>query len=340
MAVLAARPAAAARVFVVHSYGPGHVCGQPQHDGVVAALAAAGYEQDRNLDLGVFYMDTKRRYTTPDQIARRGREALEALRGFRPDVVVTLDDNAFRTVATALLGSPVPVVFSGVNTPPQRLNERVRFFATLERPGANVTGVYEKLHFTDAVRTHLRLVPETRRVVILGDDSPTGRAIRIQVLRELEDATVPVPVELRVLESWEAYQRAVEELNDEPGRVLLYPGALRLPGTDGRMRTAGEILPWTVRHSRHPAVPINTAFMDAGLFGGASVDFEAMGWQAGQMVARILGGTPAGDIPIAEAGRVRLVFNLARAKELGIELPEDVLMAADEVRGWDAASRP
>jgi len=41
--------------------------------------------------------------------------------------------------------------------------------------------------------------------------------------------------------------------------------------------------------------------------------------------------TSPGDIPIEEAERYALVFNLRRARELGMEIPIDILMAADVV---------
>ncbi len=32
------------RIFILHSYESGHVCGQPQHDGFISALRSAGYD--------------------------------------------------------------------------------------------------------------------------------------------------------------------------------------------------------------------------------------------------------------------------------------------------------
>jgi ABC-type uncharacterized transport system substrate-binding protein len=49
------------------------------------------------------------------------------------------------------------------------------------------------------------------------------------------------------------------------------------------------------------------------------------------MAVRILQGEKPGDIPIEDARRYALVFNLDRARELGIQIPPDVLLAADEV---------
>lgn len=65
--------------------------------------------------------------------------------------------------------------------------------------------------------------------------------------------------------------------------------------------------------------------------GRCRVDFIAMGRQAGKMVAQIMKETSPGDIPIEEAERYALVFNLRRARELGMEIPIDILMAADVV---------
>ena len=330
--LLPASPAAEMpKVFVVHSYEPGNVCGQPQHDGVMDALAEAGFRPGETVWIKTYYMDTKWRHITPEAIRDQGAKALEQIRSFSSDVVVTLDDNAFRTVALPLLGTSVPVVFSGVNTPLEQYNRKTRFLESRERPGHNITGVYEKLHFVDAVRVHCRIVPGTRKVVFLSDNSPTGRAIRSQVLLELVQENLPVAFEMRVTDRWEEYQAIVKEIDALGEPVVLYPGALRLVASDGSVHTAREILPWTVAHCRKPAIAINYAFMAGGLFGGAAVDFRGMGRQAGRMVVKILRGVPAGEIPVEDAERVALVFNLDRAVELGIMPSDEILLAADEV---------
>jgi hypothetical protein len=46
------------RLFIVHGYESGHICGQPQHDGVLKALAEAGWAAEANLVVEAYYMDT------------------------------------------------------------------------------------------------------------------------------------------------------------------------------------------------------------------------------------------------------------------------------------------
>ena len=136
----------ARRVFILHSYEKGHVCGQPQHDGLVAALGKAGFPEEENLKIRTYFMDTKRKHNTPELIGQQALLARERIGSFRPHVLVTLDDNAFRTVALNLVDTPIPVVFSGMNGQPEEYNEMRRFMNSRYHPGHNVTGVYEKLH--------------------------------------------------------------------------------------------------------------------------------------------------------------------------------------------------
>ncbi|ROR01694.1 ABC transporter substrate-binding protein [Desulfosoma caldarium] len=330
-AVIAEHPSGLRRIFIVHSYEQDHVCGQPQHDGVLKALRDAGFEPGINLEVRTFYMDTYRTNNTPELIEKVGREALDEVKASAPDVVVTLDDNAFRTVGLALNGTSTPVVFSGMNGFPEDYDAQRDFMHSRSHPGGNITGVHEKLHVIDALRVHTRLFPKTQKVLFITDTSSTGRGIWKQIATELAQEAAPCDWEIRVAHSWENYKAIIREANADPQVSALYPAALVLVDKQGLAHTAPEIFPWTARHSRKPEIAVNFDFVQMGLFGGAAVDFFAMGEKAGRMVAAILEGTPPGDVPIEEADRIALGFNLRRAKRLGIHIPEDVLLAADYV---------
>lgn len=317
------------KVFIVHSYEIDHVCGRPQHEGVVQALEEAGFDESR-VQYGVYAMDTKRRYNTPEQIEAQAVIALERIEEFGPDVVVTLDDNAFRTVALAVARKDIPVVFSGLNRRPESYVTDPPWIQTREAPGGSITGVIEKIHFVTAVKVQKNIMPSLRRVLVLSDNSPTGKALTAQIREELEDAELPVEIDFFITDSWEEYQQAVLDAPNGNNDTL-YPVALRLKDAAGATYTAKEILTWTGEHSRLPSIPLNFAFVKLGLFGGAGVDFHGMGHQAGQKVARILSGQPAGSVSIDNAERYALVFHLMRAEKLGIPIPDDILLAADEV---------
>lgn len=319
------------KIFILHSYGKGNICGQPQHDGLIAALQKAGYVEGHNVTFDVYYMDTKRRNNTPELIFKQAQIALQKIRSVHPSVLVTLDDNAFRSVALKLVDTPLPIVFSGMNGQPEDYNRHVYFMDSRFSPGHNITGVYEKLHIADAFRVHCRLFPDTRKIKIIVDRSPTGKAVFKQIKIELAKESVPCMWHIRVVRTWEEYQEQIRRANMNPEISALYPVALLLKDRSRKTYTAPQIFSWTVKNSIKPELAVNYAFTRLGLFGGAAVDFFAMGQQAGQMVVRVLNGEGPGQIPIEEAQKYALTFNLKRAEQLGIKIPEDIIMAADDI---------
>jgi len=319
------------RVFILHSYEKDDVCGKPQNDGILAALKHAGFTENNNLDVQFYYMDTKRKNNTSVLIEKQASAALEKIRKFKPDILVTLDDNAFRSVALKLVDSGIPIVFSGMNGQPEIYNQQKLFMNSRANPGHNITGVYEKLHIAEAIRVHSRLFPDLKKVLIITDQSPTGRAINIQIKLELSDESTSIGWEMKVVKSWDEYKSEIISANDNPEIGAIYPVALLLKDKNGNTYTAPQILKWTTQVSKKPELALNYAFLKMGLFGGAAVDFYVMGEQAGKMAVRILKGENTGNISIEDASRSALAFNLKRARQLQITIPDDILLASDEV---------
>ncbi len=317
-------------VLIVHSYERNHVCGQPQADGVVEALKNAGL-YPKKVTVKEFYMDTKKTYTSPEAVVERGRRALKEIDALRPQVVVLLDDNAFRVVGLELVDRPgMAVVFCGLNGQPEDYDKQKKFLETREHPGHNVTGVYEKLHLKRALTVIKNTLSNIDKVVGITDYSPTGNAITKQF--ELESADdLPVKWEVHRVKTFLEYKKLITELNQDASVQAIYPVALTLPTEDGSRVTAPGIFRWTLGHSKKPEIPLNHFFCKLGLFGGASVDFKSMGKHAGIQVVAILEGEPPGNLSIVEAPDYAIVFNLARARELGLFIPEHVLLASDSV---------
>lgn len=323
------------RVLVVHSYGSEHVCGRPQGEGVASALAEAGWIAGKNLDLRAVHMDTKKTYTTAEAIAERAKLALAEVDAFKPHVLVVLDDNAIREVMLPLVGREnLAIVFSGMNGQPQDYDRKAKYLNSLNTPGHNVTGVYEKLHLVKSLRVMEAALGDIKpgdRVVGITDYSPTGNAITRQFELELEGAKHQLGWELRRVKDFTEYQALIEQINDDARVRAIYPAALKLLTESGETYTAGDIFEWTTKHSSKPEMALNYHFSRIGLFGGAAVDFTAMGYLAGQKAARILAGEFAGSLPVEDANDYAIVFNVGRASDLGIDIPEALLTAADQV---------
>ncbi len=60
-------------------------------------------------------------------------------------------------------------------------------------------------------------------------------------------------------------------------------------------------------------------------------DYFDAGRQAGMLAARVLRGADPAAIPFEHVKTTRLVINPARARQVGLGLPKDLLDRADEV---------
>jgi ABC-type uncharacterized transport system substrate-binding protein len=320
------------RIYIVQSYEAGHVCGEPQAEGELQSLAVGGWTLGRNLEVKTYYMDTYKTNTSPESMRREGQKALQEISEFKPDLVFVNDDAAVAQVMIPLVGGDIPVVFSGMNGQPEMYNERKHYMESWAHPGSNVTGVYEKLYAAQAVKVMEQAVPGLRgaKVVMITDYTPTGNGLTKQFELELKNVT-DVHWEVQRVQKWSEYTALIQRLNDDPDVKAIYPVALSLPLDDGGRYAAAQIYDWTLAHSRKPEMAINYFFARMGLFGGAVENFSAMGRLAGRKAVKVLNGTKAGDLPIEDGPESAIVFNVKRARDLGIEIPTRVLAAANAV---------
>ena len=325
--------AQAGGVFIVHSYRMDNICGAPQQQGVLESLAEAGFMDGENLIVHTYGMDTKKVNNTPELIDRQAEIVLKKVKEINPDVLVLLDDNAFRTVGLKLVGSGINIVFSGMNGQPEYYDGKIKWMDSRSKPGHNITGVYEKLHFIDACRVQKKILPGLDKVLVLLDESPTGKAIWKQVEKEISETggSLGIDFEMLMVHSWEEYTEIIRKRCADASLGTIYPAVTLIKDAEGKTHSTSDVLTWTVANCKIPGIPINYSFARLGMFGGAGVDFISMGRQAGKMVAAILKGTSPAEIPIEDAQRYALVFNLTRVKELGIVIPNDILMAADVI---------
>ena len=321
------------RAYFVMSQEKGHVCGAPQAEGILAALAAEGWTVGRNLTVKFHYMDQFRTNVTPDLLKKDGQKVLQDIEKFKPDIVFAIDDASIQFVMMQLIGrKDLPIVFSGMNGQVDFYNAQKKFMDSRERPGSNVTGIYEKLYAAQSLKVMTEAVPglRGRKVVMITDMTGTGNALTKQFEIELKDIA-DVQWEVKRVRSWEEYTGLIETLNNDAQVKAIYPVAMTLTDTTGKRYPSPQIYDWTISHSKKPEMAINYFFVRMGLFGGAAVNFSTMGRLAGQKGAMILKGAKAGDLPIEDSPDYAIVFNLKRAKDLGIEIPARLLSAAHAV---------
>ena len=177
------------KVYIVQSYESDNVCGRPQEEGIVEILEK---EYGERLVIRTHYMDTKTVNSAKEAMQADAAKVLQEIEVFGPDIVFTVDDNAFREVGLKLVGRSFPVVFTGMNAQPEVYNAKIPFLDSNGIPNANITGVYEKLHVQTSLNVVKGILPDLKKVVALLDNTTTGYAVEAQLQKELENNTTGV----------------------------------------------------------------------------------------------------------------------------------------------------
>jgi putative ABC transport system substrate-binding protein len=162
-------------------------------------------------------------------------------------------------------------------------------------------------------------LPATRRVAVFWDSFSRGQLIDVEASALALDIQVR-PIEVKSSsELSRALSRAKEET--DAGLFLFSPMFFQL-----REKIASEA----------ERVKLPTAFQEAwftaagGLLSyGADIN-EAMR-RVAYLVDRLLKGSRPSDLPVEQIAKLHLAVNLKTAEDLGVTIPQSVLLRADEI---------
>ena len=196
---------------------------------------------------------------------------------------------------------------------------------SLNRPGANVTGIVFFSSQLGAKRVELlrRLVPTATTLGVLAyPASPEDKTERSQI----EAAAAPAAQQLVIAD-------AVRE-NEIDNAFAMFAeervGAV-LVGSGPFFRSHKErILGLAARYAL-PASYSLREYVEAGGLMSYGTSITNAYREAGIYAARILKGEKPADLPVMQSSKFEFVINLKTAKALRIDVPQSLLVAADEV---------
>jgi putative tryptophan/tyrosine transport system substrate-binding protein len=195
--------------------------------------------------------------------------------------------------------------------------------ASLARPGANMTAMTFEYPELSGKRLELlrELAPRVRRVLALYDPRDASPRQGIDFAREAATALGIKLVEREVRNAGEI-TRGLKSL-DEADALLGVPGGVTSGHYEMMISAANSKRLPSIFHTR------TRSTTDALLMYGASdVDVAR---QAARVLAKILKGANAGDLPVERPTKLTLVVNLKTAKALGLTIPPSLLLRADQV---------
>jgi putative ABC transport system substrate-binding protein len=224
------------------------------------------------------------------------------------------------SLATQKATQKVPIVFvAGTNPVIVKLVDSIR------APGGCLTGV--DLRATDLIGKRLELlreiIPDLRRVITFYN--PNNRSA-IEGAREGREAARILGLELieRRVTSVEELQEALQAFKTGEADAFV---AVSDAMIDSQLQSVIEM----AKIKKLPTMLYELVAVEQGGLVSYSSDFKDAGRLSAKYVQQILTGKSPAQLPVEGIDKQKLVINLKTARQIGLNIPERILLRADKV---------
>jgi len=202
------------------------------------------------------------------------------------DVIVVIGPEPLRFLleARSQFFKGVPVVFCGS-------------FATqvdTSRMDADFTGSWIQPDVPKTVDAALRLLPHTKRLVVVGGSSLYDKGVEQEVEKELSLYRATLDIQFLTALSM---NETLEQVKKLPADSIVLFTSFWQDGVGHRYSNAGVALPMVAETSSAPVFGIADSYIGRGVVGGYSVQFADQGKIAAEFVGKILEGKKPSEIP-------------------------------------------
>jgi putative tryptophan/tyrosine transport system substrate-binding protein len=237
----------------------------------------------------------------------------------RVAVIATPGGNLAAQAAKAAT-TTIPIVF-GVGEDPVKLG----LVASLARPGGNATGIHFFAQQTEGKRLGLlhELVPKAIHIAILVNPAnvPSAEA----TLREIPEAARALGLQIQVLNA-----STSREIETAFATVVRDHADALFVGGDTFFVSRRVQFATLAASNRIPAASNSREFVEAGGLMSYGTNIADSFHQVGLYTGQILKGAKPADLPVIRSTKFEFVINLQTARALGIEVPNALLLVADE----------
>ena len=233
-----------------------------------------------------------------------------------PDVIVTFA--TYPALAARNATHTIPIIVAAMGDP-----VATGLATSLARPGGNLTGL--SMGYADPVSGKwleiLRdMVPDLSKVILIMNlENPLERNLRDKLMALA--AAQHLKLEAMEGSTPEALRKAFEHAPKRARGIIV---------TGDPVLDQARIIRLAVKY-RIPAVYAMREPVDDGGLAAYGPDVKAMFRRAAEYVDKILKGASPSELPIEQPTRYALVLNMKAAKAIGLTIPPDLEMRADEV---------
>ncbi|MGT2799414.1 tryptophan ABC transporter substrate-binding protein [Streptococcus marmotae] len=273
--------------------------------GIQDGLAEEGFAGDKiNIDFMNSEGDQGKIATMSKQLVANGNQ-----------VVVGIATPAAQGLASAT--SDLPVVMGAITDP-----VGAKLVKSLEKPGANVTGVACPQPIGQQLELIKKLTPKAKTIGVLYSSNEDNSKLNVEKFTELaekEGYTVlayPVPSSNEIASTMAVMTSKVD--------------AIWVP-QDNAIASAFKTVVASNKESKVPIFPSADTMVKEGGLASVVVSQYGLGVSTGKMTAKLLKGAKPAETPVDVVDQGAPIINKKVAAELGITIPEEIEKAAGEI---------
>ncbi len=260
-------------------------------------------DNHQNIELRVFRMNTKQNNTEAYKI-NAGKKAHELIEEWKPDLVITSDDNAARyLIVPYYLDSDLPFVFCGINYDASAYNF----------PKKNITGMVE-VFLLDESLSLLKNYAAGNRVGLIAANNISSR----KAYEYLKNTSRIKFSEVRMVDTFAELKDAFIEVQKNSDMLCT------LDLYSVKDFNLDEMIKFAEENTRIPSTAAVFTSIRYSLLGTPKSGEEQGEWAANTALEILNGKSPA-DIPITRNSQGKVYLNLNIARKLGIKFPIDLL---------------
>lgn len=277
--------------------------------GIIDGLAAEGYVEGDNLEI-----DYQNSEGDPSLFASIAQQFVSD----KVDIIVSIATPNSQAAISAAEGTDIPVVFTAVTDPVGS-----GLISNWEsHPNENATGVSDMIVVSDDVDLIVEVLPGIQTLGTLYNAGEANSVFLVEKLNEACDAKGIEVVERTVSTSADVLT-AAQSLVGQVDAIWI--------GTDNTVVTGFEALVGVCEENNIPLFAADEDSIVRGGIAAYSFDYYDIGYQTGEMVAKILDGEDASQIPVEKGKVISLSVNTAAAERMGVTLPQAVIDRAATV---------
>jgi ABC-type uncharacterized transport system substrate-binding protein len=298
------------KILLINSYHEGYAWSKSVDLAVRKTLEVAATDENvfisskNNLILKVFWMDT-RRNASEEFKKEAGLKAKEIIESWKPDVVICVDDNAFKYIVMPFYkNAATPFVFCGVNWNIEKYEDA---------PYDNITGMVEVWLVPDLIK-HLAMYSSGTRIGYMAADVLSERDMSIQ-MQKTQDIHLDNEVFVKTFDKWKREFLSMQDKVD----LLVWANYVGIKNWND-----DEAKKFALENTRIPTGTISPWMTQHTLIVLAQSPEEQGQWAANAAL-EILSGKLPNDIPIATNKKGKIFLNMVLAKKLGIIFPMELI---------------